>query len=111
MIKSGFGEELKKTLKTALEKTGVALTNSALNSLSSWLDAAVVPEDDTPTNKFVTHAIAGAGATDVGIAGSVAIALINGETKATIEKVDVADHEWTEGGDVAVEKIKKYLAK
>ena len=28
-----------------------------------------------------------------------------------IEKVDVADHEWTEGGDVAVEKIKKYLAK
>ncbi len=28
-----------------------------------------------------------------------------------MEKVDVADHEWTEGGDVAVEKIKKYLAK
>lgn len=28
----------------------------------------------------------------------------------TIEKVDAADHEWTEGGDAAVEIIKKYLA-
>lgn len=37
-----------------------------------------------PSNVFVTEAVSGAGASNVGVAGSVAIAVINGTTKAYI---------------------------
>ena len=45
-------------------------------------------EDKLPAHKIITESIAGAGASSVGIAGSVAVAVVNGATKAYIAAAD-----------------------
>ncbi|NCC44101.1 MAG: hypothetical protein EOM18_11100, partial [Clostridia bacterium] len=67
-----------------LQDTGRALSTAALDSLSSWLDLSIKQKDKGPTHTFVTQAIAGAGASNVGVAGSVAISVVSGKTKAYI---------------------------
>ena len=83
--KNGILPSIRDTLLNALQQCGAEVTEVALDALSGWLDAPVVPEDETPMHKFSTQAVSGAGATNVGIAGSAAVAVINGDSIAFIE--------------------------
>ncbi len=83
-IRNGIGPTLQQNLKTAVQNIGKALTTVVLDELSYWLELTIEPESNASYNKFVTTAIAGAGASSVGIAGSVAVAVINGVTSAMI---------------------------
>ena len=60
--------------------------------------------------RFVLRYIAGAGASNVGIAGSVAVAVVNGSTKAVIEDIEKTAGEplkytITAGGDLIIEAV------
>jgi hypothetical protein len=65
-----------------LKDAGKALTTAALDALSGWLDLPIIETDLGPGYEFITQAVAGAGASNVGIAGSAAVAVITGNTKA-----------------------------
>ena len=63
---------------------------------------------------FVTQAIAGAGASNVGIAGSAAIAVIHGDTAAYVMSANAAwaaahpmDHDLTIAGDVVLNAVSR----
>ena len=86
-LKGDVAATLKENAMTALSEAGKALTTTALDGLSSWLSLKIEPEDDSPSHTFITQAISGAGASNVGIAGSAAIAVIIGTTKAYIAGV------------------------
>ncbi|MCF0142287.1 MAG: hypothetical protein HUJ75_02805, partial [Parasporobacterium sp.] len=80
------------SLKEFLLKAGSDLigevTNKALDKLSELGKLKVeLPEKD-PAHTFFTYAIAGAGAFNVGVAGSAALAVIKGKTTAYIVGVD-----------------------
>ncbi|HWP21633.1 MAG TPA: hypothetical protein VN417_02730 [Candidatus Cryosericum sp.] len=81
-FKSGVAEQLKTKFTQILKDTGKALTTAALDALSGWLDLPIEETDLGPGHEFITQAVAGAGASEVGIAGSAAIAVIIGNTKA-----------------------------
>lgn len=81
-FKSGVAEQLKTKFTQILKDAGKALTTAALDALSGWLDLPIEETDLGPGHEFVTQAVAGAGASEVGIAGSAAIAVIIGNTKA-----------------------------
>ena len=84
LIGSNITEILKTNAKTTLSELGRVLTTAALDGLFTWLDVDVKEIERNPSNVFVTEAVSGAGASNVGVAGSVAIAVINGTTKAYI---------------------------
>ena len=81
-FKSGVAEQLKTKFTQILKDAGKALTTAALDALSGWLDLPIEQEDLGPGYEFVTQAVAGAGASSVGIAGSAAVSVISGSTKA-----------------------------
>ncbi|MEN6634431.1 MAG: hypothetical protein ABFC56_01110, partial [Clostridiaceae bacterium] len=81
-FKTGVAEQLKTKFTQILKDAGKALTTAALDALSGWLDLPIEEEDLGPGHEFVTQAVAGAGASSVGIAGSAAISVIVGNTKA-----------------------------
>ena len=87
-IKGGtLGTDLKDALIAGVKNSGLALTTTALDTLNEMLDLSITPEENNDNEKHVisTQAIAGAGGGDVGVAGSVAIAVLNGTTRASIE--------------------------
>ena len=85
----------------ALKGIGKALSTAALDTLSAWLELKAEPSETTPTHTFITHGIAGAGASHVGVAGSVAVAVVNGTTRALIEST-TANRAITVSGDMAI---------
>ncbi len=91
LIDKFAGKDLKeyaeKHIREALKKSSVAVTNEMLDKALGKLDVGVEkPEQEDLTDKHVvtTEAVSGAGAKDVGVAGSVAVAVVNMETKATV---------------------------
>ncbi|MEN6340037.1 MAG: hypothetical protein ABFD03_07915, partial [Clostridiaceae bacterium] len=86
-FKGDVATQLKTKLTQILKDAGKALTTSALDALSGWLDLPIKEENLGPGHEFITQAIAGAGASEVGIAGSAAIAIITGNTKAYLSDV------------------------
>ncbi|MBR4990130.1 MAG: hypothetical protein IKY96_03105, partial [Oscillospiraceae bacterium] len=93
-INAGFGQNIKASFINALNSAGKAATDVVLGSLSDAIDAQVVPAQEYPTHTFRTHAVSGAGASDVGVAGSLAIAVIDIQTMACImdaEKVEESE--------------------
>ncbi len=80
-------EYAQKHIREALKKSSVAVTNEMMDKALAKLDVGVEkPEKEDLTDKHVvtTEAVSGAGAKDVGVAGSVAVAVVNMETKATV---------------------------
>ena len=88
-VLTGLGQNIKAALLNALTSSGKAATDSLLGALSEWADAKVVPQRLYPTHTFTTQAISGAGATSIGVAGSLALAFVDGTTEARI--ADAAD--------------------
>ncbi|NLI54632.1 MAG: hypothetical protein GX417_10000, partial [Clostridiales bacterium] len=81
-LQGNIGETLKTNLMNALAEAGKALTNAAVDALTTFLDVKLKPEEKLAAHTFVTQAVAGAGASNVGIAGAAAIAVIHGDTAA-----------------------------
>ena len=79
--------DLKDALIEGVKKSGLALTTTALDTLNELVDLSIKPVENNDHEKHLitTQAIAGAGGGDVGVAGSVAVAVLNGTTKAIIE--------------------------
>ena len=77
-----FMSAAKEMMRGALNASAAKLGNEAIESLVSNLDVQLVPEDVSDKHVIRTEAISGAGAKDVGIAGSVAIAIVNANTSA-----------------------------
>ncbi|MBR2526896.1 MAG: hypothetical protein IKE58_00245 [Blautia sp.] len=80
-------EEAKKQLKETLKKEGVTVDNEILNYIITKLDVRLSSSTVDNKDKHVinTQAISGAGAKNVGVAGSVAITVLNEETRAFID--------------------------
>lgn len=77
-----------------MKQYGAGILNKGLtelrNGIFGFLCAAFGQGEDAPASTITTWSVAGAGASDVGVAGSVAIAVVTGDTIATI-----ADHTGT----------------
>ena len=84
IAETDFREMISEGLRAAAKKGFVTLTNTAISRLASH--AGVVLEADSVTDKHVfdTQAISGSGAKDVGVAGAVALTIVNGKTEATV---------------------------
>lgn len=89
-IKGNWQETLKNNALNAVKKSGKVLTTAALDGLSNWLNLKIKASDIGPTHEFVTQAVSGAGASNVGVAGAAAIAVISGETKAYLADGDAS---------------------
>ena len=87
-FQQGAADKLLANAQTALANMGKALTTAALDAITYWCGTKLEPEKKVPTNDITTTAIAGAGASNVGVAGSAAIAVVNGTSKAYISSVD-----------------------
>ncbi len=80
-----FKKNIADGLRAAAKKAAVTLTNEALGALTNHFDLALEAEEEKATGHIIdTQAISGAGARDVGVAGSVAITVLNARTSATI---------------------------
>lgn len=99
LLASNLSETLKANAQTMLAQIGRVLTTAAIDGLFAWLDVDIKRASEGPTNAFVTDAVAGAGASEVGVAGSVAIAVISGTTKAYIGESKNAA---TVSGDITI---------
>ena len=95
-----IGKNIANALREKAKEELVNLTNAGISTLTEKLNLAAEAEDVKPTGHVInTQAISGAGTRDVGVAGSVAITVLNAETSATI-----ADGgSLTVTGDVTVE--------
>ncbi|MBR1559442.1 MAG: hypothetical protein IJ646_04290 [Clostridia bacterium] len=72
-------------LRAGAKQALVTLTGESLNALTERFDLALEAAENPPTGHIIdTQAISGAGAKNVGVAGSVAVTVLNAETKATI---------------------------
>ena len=89
-LQGNIGETLKTNLMNALAEAGKALTNAAVDALTTFLDVKLTVKEKLAAHTFVTQAIAGAGASNVGIAGSAAIAVIHGDTAAYVMSANAA---------------------
>ena len=100
IAQTDFKESIVTGLKNAAKTAAVTLTNETIGAISSHFDLALEAEEEKGTGHVIdTQAIAGAGAREVGVAGSVAIAVLNAETSARIAdggRIEV-------GGDLTVE--------
>ena len=78
LSKINFKKMLTENLRSAAKAASVTLANEALSKLSEHFDLALEAEEAKATGHVIdTQAIAGAGARDVGVAGSVAITVLN----------------------------------
>ncbi len=80
-LKSDIADAVKEKLTNIIQASGSAAMNNALALLKGWIgeDAEALYG-----HTIATESIAGAGASDVGVAGSVAITLLTAKTTATI---------------------------
>ena len=98
-----FKEEISKALREGATNAMVALTNGAVSKLTSTLGVTLEAEQAEATGHVIeTQAIAGAGAKDVGVAGSVAVTVLNANTIATIAD-GKADRKVNVTGEMTVE--------
>ena len=79
-----FASKAKEMMRGALNASVAKVGNAAIESLVDNLDVQLVPEDVSDKHVIRTEAISGAGAKDVGIAGSVAITILNANTTAVV---------------------------
>ena len=91
LIDDFAGKDLKeyaeKHIREALKKASVAVTNEMMDKALAKLDVGIekpTAEELGDKHVITTEAVSGAGAKDVGVAGSVAVAVVNIDTKATI---------------------------
>ena len=101
-LKGDVAADLKQKATQILSDAGKALTTAALDALSGWLNLKIEPEDTSPAHTFVTQAVAGAGASSVGVAGSAAVAVITGVTKAYLAVVDQGTNPVAVSGDLVI---------
>ena len=99
IVGSNIVEQLKTNSQSLLSQLGRVLTTSALDAAFTWLNVDIQKTDRGPAHAFVTEAVAGAGASKVGVAGSIAICVANGSTKAYLGDSAKAV---TAGGDLIV---------
>ena len=81
---NGIAKFLGDSLKNAAKKAATAVTNAVIEKVIGKLNVKFSPEPVSDRHIITTQSIAGAGATDVGIAGSVSIAVANLNTQAMI---------------------------
>ena len=82
---NNFQKQIADGIRGAAKKASVALTNGAINALSDHFDLKLEAEKKQATGHIIdTQAIAGAGSRDVGVAGSVAVTVLNADTKASV---------------------------
>ena len=86
-VKGNVGEQLTQNIRNALAEAGKALVNSAIDELTGALGVKLEPDVKGPAHEYTTEAVAGASGAQTAIAGSVAIAVINGRTEAFISSV------------------------
>ena len=87
LSKGDFKTKITDALRAAAKGALVTLTGDSLNALSEHFDLALDAAENPATGHVIdTQAISGAGAKDVGVAGSVAVTVYNAETSATIAK-------------------------
>ena len=79
-----FATAAKEMMRGALNASVAKVGNAAIESLVNNLDVQLEPEDVSDKHVIRTEAISGAAAKDVGIAGSVAIAIVNANTRAAV---------------------------
>ena len=85
MAKKDFGTSIGDALRAAAKKQAVTLTNSAVSKLMSKFSLTIEAAEAKATGHVISNdAISGAGARDVGVAGSAAITVLNAATKATL---------------------------
>ena len=100
LSETDFSSKVADTLRAAAKKASVTLTNSAIAALTDHFDLKLEGKSDPTGHVISTQAVAGAGARDVGVAGSVAVTVLNAETSATVAE---SSKEFNVGGDVTVE--------
>ncbi|MBQ8094422.1 MAG: hypothetical protein IJ242_12745 [Clostridia bacterium] len=86
LFQTDFSAKIGETLRAAAKNASVALTNTAIAALTDHYDLKLSAQSDPTGHVIDTQAVSGAGAKDVGIAGSVAITVLNAETRADIAK-------------------------
>jgi len=102
-FQQGAADKLLSNAKTALANMNKALTTAALDAVTYWCGTKLTAEKSVPTNNIITTAIAGAGAGNVGVAGSVAVAVVNGTAKAYLDSVtDSGKYPVIALGDIAL---------
>ena len=79
-----FKQKAKDIMRGALKASVTKIGDTAISKLVDNLDVKLEPEDVSDKHVIRTEAIAGAAAKDVGIAGAVAITILNASTTATI---------------------------
>ncbi len=85
LTKTNWVEKISTALRNAAKEVSVTLSNEAVSWLTSTLGVVMEAEQEKATGHVVdTQAISGAGTKNVGIAGSVAITVLNADTSATI---------------------------
>ncbi|MDO4545395.1 MAG: hypothetical protein Q4C25_04495, partial [Bacillota bacterium] len=100
LLASNIVEQVKTNSQNMLKNMGKIVTTNSLDALFTWLEVDIKQSNRGPTSEFVTEAIAGAGASNVGVAGSVAIDVINGSVKAIVgDSAGVV----IAGGDIVVD--------
>ncbi len=81
---------IKDSLKESLKESEVAAVNKAISMISEGLNLQLEPEGLTDKHVANTQAVSGAGAENVGIAGSLALTVFNANTIARITSSDRA---------------------
>lgn len=99
-LNSGMKETLQKNIQNALAKASVKVAESQIRNLDEKYDLLLKAENVAEMNVFKTEAISGAGATDLGVAGSVALLVLNENTYAGFGNTDPMAVEV--GGDMTV---------
>ncbi|MBR2571410.1 MAG: hypothetical protein IKE30_04710 [Clostridia bacterium] len=94
-----FKEKAKEIMRGALKAAVAKIGDEAIAKLVEGLEVELVPEDVSDKHVVRTEAIAGAAAKDVGIAGAVAITILNANTTASVNSGSAM----TVAGDVTVE--------
>ena len=84
----GFTDFVKDELRSLFKEACVAFTNEALDKLVGGLDVKIQRKPTADRHIITTQAISGAGAKGNTGAGSVALAVVNLDTKATIAASD-----------------------
>ena len=89
LSKIDFKKMISENLRQAAKQASVTLTNEALAAMSEHLDLAVETAQVKATGHVIdTQAISGAGVKEVGVAGAVAVTVVNANTRATIKDAD-----------------------
>ena len=100
LSETDFASKLQDTMMAAAKKASVTLTNSAIAALSDHFDLKLEATSDPVGHVIDTQAISGAGTRDLGVAGSVAVTVLNANTSATVAESSKA---FAVTGDVTVE--------